>query len=169
MTARKTAWVLLGVLCLLAATAVCVVVMISLDREPSEVVYVVPDGYRGAIEITYGADESSRPNDGPLMITIPRSGKLQVPWPPPEKWVTVDAKYFSGKDLPIDWGEDLPGVLQGPAPTVVSLHHADSEFPFENGPVSYSVKQWLFVGTKEEFEQFSASPHSHRTAGPQDP
>src|SRR5687768_7802659 len=74
------------------------------DGSGPPVHFIVPDGFRGRIDIVLDAKQGSRieTHDGTYVLIIPASGTLRVrSLQSLDRWHTATAAYVSGTSLPV--------------------------------------------------------------------
>lgn len=137
--------------------AIAVVLLAGREVMARDVVYVIPDGFTGFVNVVESAtaEETLSPTLQGLVVKIPASGRLEVrSIEPLRKWSVVTAHFVSGKPLEV---------------FNPSIHKAN-DFGFWMMGVPAGDRLYAFVGTQEEMRMF-VEDHGERIfrAPPLDP
>jgi hypothetical protein len=148
MVSRPSERIARVLLCQTAALAAGMLLAGGCDSSPSSARFVVPVGFRGAIQIVphaaNGVEAST--SGGVEVYKIPPSGLLKLKGPGPfARWQQMNAVYDDGTPLPTD--SDLEAAVDGTAQhrggreDAIALWTIASD---EDGVL------WMYVGTREE-------------------
>lgn len=136
--------------------AVCLWVLLAavgcrlLQGPSSEVLFVIPDGFRGLVILdSYDAEGSdATPVDNVITLRINRDGHVSVKGAlPTVEWHRLAARYANGERIPI------------PSP---SVGVADEEIAFRSVGLFENRQDWFIVGTNEEFKSALEKKHGFK-------